>query len=154
MIQLEKAKESKNDSSKKNIMSTIIFTTALVAFEATLFALVNICGSIKYIFEDTSFTIHSSFWKDRTVSYSDIEAVELRHKLKKGIRINGFGSAKLSLGLFRNKEFGNYQRYSYTKNDTQVVLRLKNNKILVIGGEDKATSEHIYDVIRMRKGRR
>lgn len=136
----------KDSNATRDILITMGAAAAATAF---LFK----CGSFKLIFKEKAFTIHSSVWKDRSISYADIKDVELTDNLKKGIRVCGFGSFKLCLGLFRNEEFGLYHLYSYTKSDRHVLLRLKNNRTVAIGGEDGETTEQIYKAICECKSR-
>ena len=60
------------------------------------------------------------------------------------MRTNGFGSPKLSMGAFRNGEFGNYTLYAYTNAKEYVVLT-SGGKTLVIGMDDEARTQAIYE---------
>ena len=112
-----------------------------------LCAIMLCVGSIAYTFEDAALQIHTSFWKDQTVPYDSIVQAELREDMEIGKRDFGYGSWKLNLGGFQNDEFDEYTLYAYAKCNTLVVLHLKNHAILVIGGEDPAASEALYEEI-------
>lgn len=106
-------------------------------------------GDINILYNEASFTVEASYWNDLTVEYSAIENIEYRETDANGARTYGFGSAKLSLGKFRNDEFGNYTRYSYVSSDACVVLTVQ-GKILVINGKDSESTEKIYNELISR----
>ena len=103
-------------------------------------------GDIDVVYGETSFTIEASYWDDLTVEYSAIDSVEYREDVNPGVRTFGFGSARLSLGSFKNDEFGAYTRYAYTGCGSCVVLR-SGEKILAISGPDDGSTREIYNAL-------
>ena len=103
-------------------------------------------GSITFEFGPDALTVDSTFWNPITVEYEDIDSIELREGSAPGSRDWGYGSARLLLGSFRNKEFGDYSRYTYTGNRPCIVLQVKGNA-LVIGGKDAAETRAMYDAL-------
>jgi len=103
-------------------------------------------GRIAVYCEDTSLTIDASYWTDVVIDYSEIETIEYRTDLKVGVRTSGFGSPKLSMGIFQNDEFGSYTLYSYTGAKEHIVLT-SGERILVIGMRDSNETKAIYDAI-------
>lgn len=106
-------------------------------------------GDIRIQYEDTSFTLKASYWDDAYINYSDIDSLEYRTQDEPGERTFGFGSLKLQMGKFKNKEFGSYTRYSYTKCDSCIVLSI-DDKTLVINGEDEESTRNIYQQLQER----
>ena len=106
-------------------------------------------GDLDVVYGDTSFTIEASYWNDLTVEYSVIDSVEYRDDFSPGMRTYGFGSAKLSLGTFKNEEFGSYTRYSYTGRDHCVIVR-SGNKILAISLQQPEDTLALYEEISAR----
>ena len=123
------------------IISLLALTVLLIFVGVTMFT-----GDIEVVYGETSFTIEASYWDDLTVEYSAIDSVEYREDVHPGVRTFGFGSARLSLGSFKNDEFGAYTRYAYTGRDSCVVLRC-GEKLLVISGADEAGTREIYDTL-------
>lgn len=121
------------------IVCVILLGTALLLFTGRLEVS---CG-------DTALTIHATWWADLRLAYSEIDTVEYREDLDTGVRTNGFGSAKFSLGTFRNDEFGYYTLYAYTK-ATEFAVLTADGKTLVIGMEDAEKTREIYDGILAR----
>ena len=127
-------------------VSLVIVTLILIFCVVIMFT-----GKIEYHFDQESFTIDPSVWNDLIVDYDAIESIELRMEAVPGSREYGFGSAKLLLGFFRNEEFGAYTRYTYTKCECAVVLRV-DGKTLVIAGENQADTEAIYQALTEKMG--
>lgn len=109
-------------------------------------------GNIEFTFHQDDFTIASFYDHDVTVSYDTIEAVEYRELENRGCRTAGFGSAKLMMGLFENDEFGRYTRYSYVSCKSAVVLKLKNDAVMVINGNSDAETRDLYNELVKRVG--
>lgn len=106
-------------------------------------------GNININFKEDSFVIEASYQSDPEIEYSSIYSVTYREDVDAGMRTNGFGSARLSMGTFSNEEFGTYTRYSYTTCPASVVLDVDGN-ILVISGKDKEETKEIYDTLILK----
>ena len=115
----------------------------LLAILTVFVGVLMFTGDLDVVYGDTAFTIEASYWNDLTVEYAVIDCVEYREDFVPGMRTYGFGSARLSLGTFKNEEFGSYTRYSYTGRDSCVVLHA-DGKILVISGRDDAATQDIF----------
>lgn len=118
------------------IVPLLLFGTAILMFT----------GNIDVQCEDTTFKINATYWTDIEVDYSKVDTVEYRTDLDVGVRTNGFGSARLSMGTFQNEEFGSYTLYAYTDAKEFIVLT-SDGKTLVIGMSDTKETQAIYDAI-------
>lgn len=127
---------------KLAFVMTVVFVILTLAF----CFFICFTGDIEYNYSDTSFTIEADYFDDATVNYADISSVEYRETDSKGTRVYGFGSPKLLMGAFKNHEFGNYTRYSYTNCDSCVILT-SNGRILVISGADDTETKDIYNTL-------
>ena len=54
--------------------------------------------------------------------------------------------SKILAGNFTNDEFGNYILYSYTRNNTVVIIK-SDKKTLVISGIDTNATKEIYETL-------
>ncbi|MBQ9940908.1 MAG: SdpI family protein [Clostridia bacterium] len=106
-------------------------------------------GKIQVYCEDTFFKINATYWFDVKTDYSEIDTIEYRDYFDTGFRKNGFGSAKLSMGIFQNDEFGSYTLYAYTDAKEFIVLKSDEN-ILVIGMKNAQETRKIYDTLTKR----
>lgn len=120
-------------------------TVAILVFVAVML----FSGKVETTFGDDSFTVRGSYYGGQTVSYADIDSVELRQDDVPGSRVFGVGSYRLLLGTFRNEEFGTYTRYTYYKPESCIVVRM-GEKVLVLSGKDKAETQDIYSQLLSR----
>ncbi|MBO5221695.1 MAG: SdpI family protein [Clostridia bacterium] len=136
----------------KNQKKYTIISLILGAVILTGCAVLTVTGDINVQYGETSFTAEATYWEDLTVNYADIDTVEYRAAGVDGTRVSGFGSFRLSLGLFRNEEFGNYTRYTYAQCTPCIVLT-SGEKILVIGLENEEQTKVLYEELLLRTGK-
>ena len=115
-------------------------------------ALLMFTGNIEVKCEDTALTINATYWTDVEINYSEIETVEYRKDLDVGVRTSGFGSPRLSMGIFQNDEFGSYTLYSYTGAKEHIVLT-SDGETLVIGMSDAKETQAIYEAMIEKVGK-
>ena len=115
-------------------------------------ALLMLTGNIEVKCEDTALTINATYWTDVEFDYSEIETIEYRKDLDVGVRTSGFGSLRLSMGIFQNDEFGSYTLYSYTGAKEHIVLT-SGEKTLVIGMSDTDETQAIYEALIEKVGK-
>lgn len=137
-VEYESVFNSKTD--KVAIRTTKIFVPLVFAIVAVLM----FTGNIELTYGENDFQIVASYMNDMTVSYEEVESVEYRESFDVGSREMGYGSAKLSMGTFRNDEFGRYTIYAYTQGQGAVVLR-KDGEVLVLVGKNAEETRAIYD---------
>ncbi len=109
-------------------------------------AVLMLTGDISVNCEATSFKINATYWTDIEVEYAQIDTIEYRKDLDVGVRTNGFGSARLSMGVFQNEEFGSYTLYAYT-GATEFVVLTAEGKTLVIGMSNAKDTQTIFESI-------
>ena len=126
---------------KAAIAVTVVTSLLLVGMLPLMFT-----GKIEVSLGETALVVDASFWEDVEIAYDNIEAIEYRDSVD-GSRLSGFGSAKLSLGVFQNKEFGNYTRYTYTGKKPAIVLTV-DGKAVVLGLEDATATTALYQALQ------
>ena len=112
-------------------------------------AVLMFTGEITCTCTDGGLEIQADYWADSFVPYEEMDAVEYREECDYGIRTNGFGSARLSMGAFHNGEFGNYTRYSYTQCKAAVVIT-SGERILVLSAVNEEETQALYGQILER----
>ncbi len=130
------------------LVLTIVFVTAILAF----CFVISFTGDVTVSYGDTAFTVEATYYGDLTVSYDEIDAIEYRPEGVDGVRVSGFGSARLLLGWFENEEFGDHTRYTYGGLDNACVVLTVGEKKLVLGGCDAEATRAIYDELTKRIG--
>ena len=139
---------AKTFGSKTEKIVAIVALTVLLLLLAGV-AVVMFTGRIDVQYEETAFRIEASYYSDLKVEYAAIDSIEYRETTEVGVRANGFASARLSMGVFQNDEFGYYTRYAYTSERACVVLHV-DGKTLVISGKNEEKTKEIYEAISAR----
>ena len=103
-------------------------------------------GSIEYDFQEDKLVMDATFSTPITLRYENIEAIEYREGNVDGTRVGGYGSFRLLLGFFENEEFGTYNRCTYYKPESCIVVTV-NGKTLVFSGKDAAETKEIYNTL-------
>ena len=127
-------------NSKK--ISAIVLCIVLVILSGIGYLMFS--GEVNLEYGEKSFIIHSTYWSDVSVDYSQIDNIEYKNSSHSGSKTVAFDSAKLLLGKFHNEEYGTYQRYSYRKSPSEVVLTQKDGNILVLSGDSEENTEEIF----------
>ena len=113
--------------------------------------IILVTGNITTHYGEDRLEIKMTYYNDASIAYSEIEAVEYREDFAKGARSMGYGSPRLSMGAFRNEEFGNYTLYAYTQCDAAVVLTVDGKRV-VINGRNAEETMAIYEALTERVG--
>ena len=121
----------------------------LIAIILLIIGIISFTGNLKLDYNSQSFTIEASYYNDLTVDFDMIDSIEYHESCEVGAKTNGFNSARLLIGSFNNKEFGNYTRYSYTGSKTCVIVT-SGEKVLVISGIDDNQTKDIYNELMQR----
>ncbi len=137
----EQVKAAAAKPASKVVVAVIV--AALVIF----LSVIMFTGNIKVATSDEGFTLSSTFYDNVTVNYSDIASVELDEDGVSGSKINGFDSAKLLLGGFKNSELGYYTSYAYRGKAPAIVLHLKDERVVVIALEKAEDTTALYNDI-------
>lgn len=124
---------------KASLISAIIATAVLISAAVFMFT-----GNINIKFFNNTFKIEATYFEDLEVSYDKIDSVEYSENFDIGVRTYGFGSARLSMGNFKNNDIGEYTLYAYTSVKEKVLIK-SNGKTLVINGKTTDDTKKIYE---------
>lgn len=128
------------------VVSSVIVAIILIGIGFVMFT-----GNIDLTYGDTSFTVDSAYWTEIKVEYDRIQEIEYLDDFSGGYRVSGFGSARLSLGQFKNDDLGYYISYLYTQCDSCVLLRSEGN-VLLVNGADADATKTIYETLKEKIG--
>jgi len=129
---------------KLKTINRIIWAIVIAIMLGTAFLMFS--GSIEYDFQEDKLVMDATYYSPVTLRYENIEAIEYREGNVDGARVGGFGSFRLLLGFFENEEFGTYNRYTYYKNESCIVVTAK-GKTLVFSGADAEETREIYNTL-------
>ena len=133
-------------SKKTSYISLAVLALVLIGTAVLMFT-----GDIQYRFGEDSFTVEADFYGDLSVAYSAVESVEYMEDAPGAMRVMGFGSGRLHMGMFENEEFGSHTRYCYTRNDAAVVLSVE-GRTLVLNAIDEAGTRALYENLLVLTG--
>lgn len=133
----------------KNNKIVFICTTVFCVLTLAFVAVLCFSGDVAVVFAENEFTVQADYYSDLTVDYEAVERIEYRETFDKGNRVNGFGSPRLSMGTFKNDEFGLYTIYAYTNCPSAVVMYSENGTLVLCGADDAATKA-IFDTLEER----
>ena len=131
----------KGASKKAAFISMLII---LLVF--ALVAVLMFTGDIDVIFNEDSFTLKADYYGDLTVKYDAVDSIEYLENHSSGLRQNGYGSARLGMGIFKSEALGSYTRYCYNKCPAAVLLEVE-GRTLLINGPDEAATMEIYNLL-------
>ncbi len=138
----EKAKIAMNKAERIIFIAVTVPVAAFILF-------MSFAARLSFVYDESALTVDATLWSDIRLEYADIDSIEYRSDGVPGSRINGYGSSRLLMGLFKNDELGSYTRYSYTKCPSAIVINCGGDW-LVLSGEDEAETQSMYNMILSR----
>ncbi len=132
---------------KSGVIKGVVLPTLIVLFVCAFM----VTGNITVHYGEDRVEIEATYHSDAAIAYDDIEAIEYREDFVAGTRVMGYGSPRLSMGVFQNEEFGDYTRYAYTRCKAAVVLTVDGKRV-VVNGKNAEETMAIYDALTERIG--
>ena len=127
----------------KNYRTVSIILVILILVFVTV---IMFTGDIQIEFGTTSFTVNATYWEEMTIPYDAIDEVVLSENFDPGMKVNGFNSARMNLGVFENEALGRYTVYTYTGCKQAIILK-GGEDVLVINGRDEAATRAMFDIL-------
>ena len=124
-----------------------LIRTLSIVFAVAFIIIIMFTGNIKVGHTETSLIIEATYWKNVTISYSEISSIEYSESNDPGERLNGFGSARLLLGWFKSDSDGNHTRYTYASCKSEVIITTKDGKKLIVNRPDATQTKALYEEI-------
>ena len=147
---IESGAYTKEDYSYNMAKKPLAVTLAGLLILIPVFCIVTLTGTLEATLTDTSLEISATYWNDSEINLLDIDTVEYRENGIESRRISGYGSPRLQLGWFKNDEFGNHTRYTYSGDDPCIVIKDKKGAYLVLGLESSEQTKALYDSITQK----
>ena len=146
--QLERGEATKEDYSykdekwqKKSAIAVISIVVCVI-----IVCIMLTSGGIKFEMGEDALSVKPSFGAGIELDYSELidATVEYREERVPGTRVMGYGSMKLLYGTFRNDEFGNYTRYTYTDSEAAVIIYIDDD-VIVLADKNAGLTKALYD---------
>lgn len=135
----------------KTDKTAVIAALAIVVAALAGAAIFLFTGDITVTLGEDTLRVESNYYGGVEVPYSEFDSVTFREDLDIGRREDGFGSPRLSMGVYENSEFGYYNLYAYTKAEGYIVLT-SGQKTLVIGYPNAADARLLYEALLAKIG--
>ena len=143
---LQAGEISKTRSSRRSIFVTAVLIIATAVF--VIWALFS--GNMTIIYQSDGFIIQASGWEDYEVLYDEVDQITYEPDGVSGgenaRRTNGFGNLKMSMGEFYSDSFGDYIRYTFNECEACIVLKIKEETVM-INGENQKSTEEIFRIL-------
>ena len=124
---------------------------AIIAVSLVIVILMTFTGGLEFKLGDEALTVKPTLGGGIELNYSELKDAKIEYRDSKvpGTRVMGYGSAKLLYGQFRNDEFGNYTRYTYTGSESSIIIRT-GDSIIVLSDETAEETLAIYTELMAR----
>ncbi|MBR4881712.1 MAG: SdpI family protein [Clostridia bacterium] len=140
-------KEGKTFMKNQKLRKYYIITGVIVAVILAAIGYIMFSGDIEISYTDDGIVIDSMYCSPYTIKYTDIGGTQYSEDYIDGAKVNGFNSAKLLLGIFKNDSYGNYQRYTYTGNNGFIIIETMDEKYIIIGAKTLGATRELYNEI-------
>ena len=137
--------ESKEQKQNKRIVLIPILLVLAIT------SVLMFTGNIDYSCGADALDVDTTYGNKLTISYAQMDTVELRENFDAGHRVFGFGSARLSIGTFQNTELGNYTLYAYNACDDVILIR-SGEAYLAINDATAEQTQGLYKLLLEKVG--
>jgi hypothetical protein len=146
--QIKKGRAKKEDFvwPKKSKIG-VVATVAMIALTLTLVPVMLFTGNITTTLENRTLSVKATYYSDLTLSLDEITDIVYIEQGEDAMRLMGYGSPRLEMGNFESNKLGRHLRYTYASCDAEIVLHLKEDKILVINCKNTAETRALYTEI-------
>ena len=135
---------------------SVVLIAALVLAFCGFMAWSLFSGDIQYVLGEDALTVDATGWGDLTIPYGEISSLEYfpedPSREAAGLRTNGLGNFKVSLGSFENELYGGYTRYTFASCEACLVLETKGGTV-VLNGPDPAATQALWEELESRLSR-
>lgn len=135
------------DSMKNNNYKTEIYAGIFTSVVLFVVAIIMFTGSVTVKAKDNKIVIETSYYSDDSISYDEIESIEYRESYKAGSKNAGFNSYRLDMGRFKNDEFNYYTIYVNRQCKNCIVIRTKDD-VIVINQKTAKETKKLYEDIK------
>lgn len=138
---------TKSKQKRQILIAVAVLAAAVVAGVLMLL----FTGDITVTLGESSLQVQAAYYGGVEVPYEEFDNVQLRQDFDFGTRVEGFGSPRLSLGVYKNGEYEYYNLYAYTGAKSAVILT-SGQKTLVLACRTEAETQALYESLLQRIG--
>ena len=145
---IEKAEPMSKHYGKKTMIAVRVAVGAIVVFVVIILFM----GKVTMQYLDNGIEVRATLWGSRTVEYDEIDKVVLANSNKAGLKLNGVNSLRYNAGIFENSDFGQHDRYAYTKAANSVVIYELDGDVIIISLETDEENAALYSTLTDKTG--
>lgn len=130
----------------------IVFTTVIASVVVLIMVVVGLVFSLGtttptiIIDKYDTIQINSSLY-NYYFSLDDIISIEIIDDITILQKNNGINTSEYARGNFTVKEYGKVKLYTYVENKTNVLIKLKDDNIVIYNEKDYKSTKNVYDMI-------
>lgn len=125
----------------------ICAVACLVVIAGAIICILLFVGHVNVTADANSIVAKGTWESTKAIKYDDIKSVELRDNFDIGSKEDGLVTFKVAAGIFHNHEFGDYTIYADKDCKQFIVITLKNDEIVVVNGNDAASTTKLFNKI-------
>lgn len=138
--------ETNTKMNKFKVVGSVIGTIAIGIFVVVIMFV----GSIRVDMNKSTVTFGATLWTSKTIKYNEIKSIQIENKLESSNRTGGVSNTKIDAGNFKNDDLGKYHRYTYGSCDTYIIIKMKNDLIIVVNDKTKKDTKQLYKKLEER----
>ena len=128
------------------LLVMVLILSLLIAGYVIMFT-----GDITCTCGEEALVVENSFINGLALPYEEIDVIRFRDEFDKGLRNMGFGSIRLSMGVFESEELPVYTLYAYNSCDAVVLIR-SGEKYLALNAETEEETLALYEALLEKLG--
>ncbi|MBE6762804.1 MAG: DUF1648 domain-containing protein [Ruminococcaceae bacterium] len=101
-------------------------------------------GEISASIEGDTLVVSATYWEKSVIPLDQLHHIQYTEDHDVGMRVSGFQSAKLQLGMFQNDLYGTYTLYAYNNADFHILIN-DGDRVLVLALKDEQTTKAFYE---------
>lgn len=134
---------------KQTVISAILFVVFLFVAVGLAAALAIVFAPVEMTLEEDSYTLSFFIFYKESASYDDLSEVALlTEEDYSSERITSYGGISKSFGTYKNEEYGEHFRLTFSENNYNfILLRRTDGSVTVFNQKTVAATEEVYQKI-------
>ena len=131
---------------KQNVIGAILFVIFLFVAVGLAAALAIVFAPVEMTLEEDSYTLTFFIFHKEGAAYADLEEVALlTEETYSSERITSFGGISKAFGTYKNEEYGEHFRLTFSENNYKfILLKRKDGSVTVFNQKTVAATEELY----------
>ena len=134
---------------KQNVIGAILFVVFIIVAVGLAAALAIVFAPVELTLEEDSYTLTFFIFHEEGAAYDDLAEVALLDESYESERITSFGGISKAFGTYKNEEYGEHFRLTFSENNYRfILLKRKDGSVTVFNQKTVAETEEVYRKLR------